>query len=57
METRLLLRVDSQTSFPKISLYGSVWLYEQENIQGEAMTLRPHGSRQCIFTLSSTQLA
>lgn len=37
METRPLIRVENQTSSPEISLYGSVWLHQQENIQDEKL--------------------
>lgn len=51
METRLLIRVESQTSFLQISLYGSVSLYQHKNIQGERLWLwgRMGAGSACLY--------
>lgn len=55
MESRLLIRLESQTTSAKPSLYGST--ERKTSMARSYNSMRPRRSRQYIFTLRSTQLA
>lgn len=55
MESRLLIRLESQTTSAKTSLYG--FTNRKTSMVRSYNSMRPRRSRQYTFTLRSTQLA